>query len=412
MNDLMILSAIATAFAALPCALFLRNLAQFHRAPNAPPSSQIGPGEPGRTAIAGPSLSILIPARNEESTIAAAIQSILANPNPDIELLILDDHSTDRTAEIVTTRAANDPRLHLHRAPPLPENWCGKQHACYILSQRAAAPLFLFLDADVRLTPNAVSRLLTLHQQNPTPLLSGFPRQLTASLAEHAVIPLMHFILLGFLPIARMRRSTSPAYSAGCGQLMLITRSAYTQTGGHSNIKNSLHDGITLPHLFRTHQLQTDIFDATDLATCRMYHGTSQVWRGLEKNATEGLATPTKILPVTLILLLGQVLPFILLTLWIIQTIHPTTPFHFTPLARALTLLAIGFAYLPRLRAAARFQQSIMGALLHPLGILLFLTIQWSALGKKQIGHAPTWRGRSYTPAPAQQKAQGYDPWA
>ena len=150
-------------------------------------------------------------------------------------------------------------------------------------------------------------------RQSRADLASGIPLQETGTLVEKLVIPLNHFVLLGFLPLARMRRSRHPAYAAGCGQFFLARRSAYEAAGGHAAIQASLHDGITLPRAFRAAGFRTDLCDLTEIATCRMYRTAGDVWRGLAKNATEGLASPGMILPATAILLGGQVLPLGLL---------------------------------------------------------------------------------------------------
>src|SRR5881227_2211676 len=166
-----------------------------------------------------------------------------------------------------------------------------------------------------------------------------------------------------------MRRSRHPAFGAGCGQLFLTHRDAYQRMGGHAAVKASLHDGITLPRAYRRAGLRTDLCDATDLAVCRMYRGGRELWAGLAKNAREGLAAPKAILPWTLILLGGQVLPFGLLAV--------------EPRPAAVAVLA---AYAPRLIAAIRFRQSWLGALLHPAGIVVLLAIQWYAAGREWIG--------------------------
>jgi len=210
---------------------------------------------------------------------------------------------------------------------------------------------------------------------------------------ERLLLPLIHFVLLGFLPLARMRRSLHPAYGAGCGQLFLARRDAYEQAGGHTAIRTSLHDGIALPRAFRCAGLATDLFDATDVAVCRMYHNAGEVWRGLGKNATEGLASPGKIVPVTVLLLAGQVLPLLLLALALAGVA--------APLVGWLALPATAAAFLPRLAAAERFRQPWDGALLHPLAIVLFLAIQWTALGRRLAGRPAAWKGRSYAPRPA-----------
>ena len=130
--------------------------------------------------------------------------------------------------------------------------------------------------------------------RRPVGLLSGFPHEETGSWLEKLLIPLIHFILLGFLPLGRMRLSKSPAFAAGCGQLFIAQRSAYESAGGHAAIRSSLHDGILLPRAFRRAGQTTDVFDATNLAECRMYRSAKEVWLGLLKNAGEGMASPVR----------------------------------------------------------------------------------------------------------------------
>ncbi|HYG60998.1 MAG TPA: glycosyltransferase, partial [Thermoanaerobaculia bacterium] len=247
-------------------------------------------------------------------------------------------------------------------------------------------------DADVRLTPGGLARGTAFLKASGAGLVSGFPRQETETLLERMLIPLMHFVLLGFLPMARMRRSTHPAYGAGCGQLFFARRDAYERAGGHSAIAASLHDGIALPRAFRRAGFATDLFDATDAASCRMYTNAGEVWRGLAKNAVEGVASPGKILPVTALLLTGQVLPPLLLLPALIKG---------DAVALGASLAGTLAVYLPRLAAARRFRQPLDGALLHPVSILLFLAIQWTALTRHLLGRPAAWKGRSYGPSPA-----------
>ena len=154
---------------------------------------------------------------------------------------------------------------------------------------KARHPLLVFLDADVRLASDALARMAAHVTFCGTDLASGIPCQVTLSPLEKLLIPLIHFILLGFLPIPRMRRSRQPAFAAGCGQLFIAKAAAYKCCGGHSVIRDTLHDGLKLPRAFRAAGLKTDLFDATDLAKCRMYRNASEVWFGLAKNAGEAL---------------------------------------------------------------------------------------------------------------------------
>jgi hypothetical protein len=370
--------------ALVPALVFRKNLALY--AP-APPVPEEGPR---------PAVSVLIPARDEERVIAAAVRSALASRGVELEVVVLDDDSRDRTADIVAGLADLDPRVRFAVSPPLAPGWCGKQHACAALAALARHPFLLFLDADVRLGPHGVARAVAFLESRAAAgvgLVSGVPRQETATFLERLLIPLIHFVLLGFLPMARMRQSVHPAYGAGCGQLFLARRDAYVQAGGHRAIHASLHDGLALPRAFRRAGIGTDLFDATGVASCRMYRNAGEVWRGLAKNAVEGLAAPGKIVPVTVLFLAGQVLPPLLLLLALTGAVPAWTLWVAVPATLA--------AYLPRLAAARRFRQPLDGAVLHPLGILVFLAIQWWALGRHLLGLPATWKGRRYDPRPS-----------
>ncbi len=314
----------------------------------------------------------------------AAVEAALASRDVSIEVIVLDDHSEDATAMLVADIARRDDRVRLVQAPPLPAGWCGKQHACHVLAKEARYPLLAFLDADVRIKPDGLARLAAFQAFRNADLVSGIPRQETGTLLERMVIPLIHFVLLGFLPMTWMRRSRHPAFAAGCGQLFLARRHAYERMGGHAVIRATFHDGIKLPRTFRAAGLTTDLCDATDLATCRMYCGGSELWHGLAKNATEGLAAPGMIVPATLLLLVGQVLPVVLLAAaaWL------------SPTALVLASIAALLAYLPRIIGVVLFRQSLLGALLHPVGVCVLVAIQWYALTRSLIGKPATWKGR------------------
>lgn len=358
---------IALGCAALPAILFLRNVRAF-----GPPA--------GREDSAG--VSILIPARDEEANIAAAVDSALLNGGA--EVLVLDDHSSDRTYAIVTEIAARDPRLRVLRGEALQHGWMGKNFACAQLAAAANHPLLLFIDADVRLAPNAAAELAHALRASGADLISGVPRQEVRTFSEQLLIPLIHFVLLGFLPIDRMRRSSHPAYATGCGQLMMVNRAAYEAAGGHRAIRGSVHDGLKLPKAFRVAGRRTDLVDVTALASCRMYRRDSEVWRGLSKNTHEGLGAPARILPFTILLIAGQVLPFALLATGMWQ-------------AYAGAALAL----LPRAIASRKFDQALLGVLLHPIAVLALLAIQWAGLVRFISGNPTAWKGRACTPANA-----------
>ncbi len=353
------------AFAVLPLGMTIWNLREF-RTP--------------AMAQGAPAVSVLIPARNEEANIGAACAAVLASTGVTLELIVLDDASTDETLPIL--RRIGDPRLRVAAAPPLPPGWSGKQHACRVLSGMATHELMVFVDADVRLAPDALSRMAGFMQRNDCGLASGFPAQVVASWSEQLLLPLIHFLLLGFLPMALMRSRMDAGLGAGCGQLFIARRAAYFAAGGHAAIRASLHDGLMLPRAFRKAGFFTLLFDATSFARCRMYSGFAPLWEGLCKNATEGMAKPAALPFWTIVLAGGQIVPALLVI--------------FAPSWPAGLALAAGIG--TRLILAQRFRQPFISALLQPAGVTALLIVQWFSLLRAQWGGRSTWRGRAYTP--------------
>ena len=385
--------------ALVPAIMFTVNLHYYREPPPAPSSSP-------------QAVSILIPARNEATAIGPALEAALQTRGIAYEIVVMDDNSTDETPAIVSNLAANHPQVRLAQAPPLPSNWNGKQHACWALAQAAENPILCFVDADVRLGPDCVARMGQFLETSGSSLVSGFPRQLTGTTLEWLLLPLIHFVLLGFLPLARMRRGTDPSFSAGCGQFLMVRADHYFACGGHTQIRNTMHDGLRLPKLFRQSGYRTDLADITAHATCRMYTNASQVWSGLAKNATEGLADPARIVPVSIVLFLGQILPTLLLCVLALSLIlvgsfvgafgmdlHLTNPKLFYPWY-LWTSAAVLCAFVPRILSSIRFRQDWRSAVLHPIGILTLLAVQWYSLLRKLSGAPVAWRDRTYTPKP------------
>ena len=398
---LLALAVLVVLCSVVPAGLFLRNLFRYREPPPAVPAAGV---------------SILIPARNEAAGIGDAVRAALASRDVAFEVVVMDDSSTDGTDAIVLALAAADARVRLERAPALPNGWNGKQHACWALARVARFPSLCFVDADVRLEPECVARMAGLLESGGNGLVSGFPRQVTVTFLEWMLLPLIHFVLLGFLPLGRMRRGTNPAFAAGCGQFILVDAASYFACGGHTGIQLTMHDGLKLPRLFREQGFRTDLADLTNLATCRMYTTAEQVWNGLAKNATEGIAAPGRIVPITALLLLGQVAPFAYLFLLLVEfVLLLLSPFGRVELHLlfsgafvvvpdlTVVLIVLGSmmacaltAWFVRALAAMRFKQDWRSALLHPLGILLLLAVQWYSLVRKLSGRAVSWRDRAY----------------
>ena len=330
-------------------------------------------------------VSVLIPARDEAANIGDCVASVLASRHVALDVIVLDDGSTDRTTAIVRAMMQRDARLRCESAPPLPRGWNGKQHACHVLSTLASAPNLVFIDADVRLEPDGLARLMRSLQE--TDLVSGVPRQIMGSIVERLFVPMINMLILGYLPVPLMRVRDDVSLGAGCGQMMAVRAEAYERAGGHAAIRTSLHDGLKLPRLFRTVGLRTNLVDGTRLAHCRMYDTSDSLLAGLLKNATEGMAQPVALPIWTVLLIGGHVLPWLLLV---------TTALSGAWTACAIAAVACLLPLAARLMQAHRCQEPLGATALHPLGVASLVAVQWLALARQLRRRPKTWRGRTY----------------
>ncbi len=365
------LATLALGMAAFQAAMVCRNLNLF-----APPAKLDGDER------FSDGLSVLVPARNEEKNLPVLLESLRSQLDCRFEVIILDDNSDDQTYQIARSASQLDPRVKVHRSKTLPEGWAGKQYACHQLSELADYDHWLFLDADVVLTdPRALARIGRYIKESPAAMASSIPHQITGTWAEQMVIPLIHLVLLGFLPFWEMRRNKLPALGAACGQMVAVKRDPYEASGGHLAVRHRLHDATALAAHLRKEGHLTDLFDSTTLADCRMYENAKDVFLGFAKNATEGMARPFLLPLWTFLLLSANVLP------WVLALTSTATPI----LATAQLLnLAVYLALM------VRYRQSALGALTRPAGVLLFVAIQWLALMGKWVGWKASWKGRAY----------------
>ncbi len=337
-------------------------------------------------------VSVCIPARNEADNIEPCVRSLLASTHANIEVLVYDDQSTDATPDILDRLAAEDQRIRPLIALPLPDGWNGKQHACWRCAKEATGNYFLFTDADVRFNPGAIEQAMSAWQQlddrdTPLGLISTFPRQIVRSPAEILLVPMIFFILFSYLPMSRMRSTMDPSASAACGQFILVSKDCYEAFGGHSAFADTMHDGVKMPREARASGYRTDLFDGTHLAAVRMYHDLATTWKGFAKNAFEGLGSLGLLCFLTILHLIGHVLPYVafiaLLALGRLGSV-----------AGALVLLAIACHLAQRLLLANRFRLPTLTAPLHPIGVLGMTLVQWDSFRLQRIGRR-SWRGRT-----------------
>lgn len=343
-----------------------------------------------------PSLSILIPARNEERNIQAAVSSALAAVNRKgeklaSEVLVYDDGSTDKTALLVAEIAEQDTRLKLIKGVPLAVGWVGKPHACQRLLEAARGEILLFMDADVRLERDGLSRMLSLMAEPASGrIVSAVPRQEMGSFFERLVMPLLVLTYVAWLPLRLVEVGRNKKTVAANGQLMLMSHDDCLALGGFTAVRSEIVDDVAFCRHAKTSGRRVVFADGTHIARCRMYQSAAEVWRGFSKNLYEGLGeNPLVLLAMIALHLACFVAPYVALTLVL-----------FSPAAvmgqlGVAALFGVAFNVVLRLSLALRFGHPAEGILLHPFAVLVLCAVAvnssiWSLRGNIE------WAGRSY----------------
>jgi chlorobactene glucosyltransferase len=238
------------------------------------------------------SVSILIPARNEESNIGNLLESLTKQDHQAAEILILDDNSMDRTASIVKNYIAKLPQLSLINGSEIPVGWLGKNWACHQLSQKAKGDYLLFLDADVTLADEAISSLVSIMSYYKLDMLTVFPTQKINSFGEWLVVPLMNWILLSLLPLRKVFTSKNKSYIAADGQTILIKKSIYNNIGGHAAVKNNVVEDMGIARKLKSNQYKMMTLLGDNQIFCSMYKSFNEAITGYSKNFYPGFQLP------------------------------------------------------------------------------------------------------------------------
>jgi len=231
-----------------------------------------------------PSVSILIPARNEEENIGTLLEQVSTLEYPMLEIIVYNDHSDDQTESIIKHWATRIPTIKIINGQQPPEGWLGKNHACHKLAQTATGDILLFLDADVRVKKDFIKRSISHFQKHQLHLLSIFPKQIMRSFGERISVPIMNWILLSLLPLSLIRKSRNNAFSAANGQFMMFNAGNYKTLWPHEKYKFHQVEDIATIRLFKQEGLAVDTRLGDDDISCRMYVGLDAAITGFAKN--------------------------------------------------------------------------------------------------------------------------------
>lgn len=242
-----------------------------------------------------PHVSVLIPARNEATTIAACVQSLLDQRYPHLEILVLDDASTDGTGALLDALQMHSSRLSVvHQTGDPPIGWTGKNYACHLLAGLATGEWLLFTDADTIHEPDSVARGVEYAVALDAAFVSAFPYQVVRTTSERLLVS----FLLDFLPLitinfAALARGDAARVAAN-GQYLLVNAASYRALGGHASIHDELVDDFALAHRFQAQGHRIVLVQGDRMLACRMYHNAREVWGGFSKNVLGALDAPLR----------------------------------------------------------------------------------------------------------------------
>lgn len=348
---------------------------------------------------AGPLISLIVPARNEKKNIRRCVESLLAQDYPNLEILVLDDRSTDLTPVILAELAAHDSRLVTLAGGDLPSGWAGKPHALHQAAKSATGQWLLFVDADTFLHPNAVSAALASAQKNGADLYTVMTEQITGSFWERVVMPLvMTALSVGFSPRKVNDPHTRDAIANG--QFILIKRFVYDAIGGHEKLKNQIVEDKAISEQVKWNGYRLIVADGRGIAQTRMYTDLPSMWEGWTKNIYLGLADKPAML------LLGAFGAFLALMAALFLPAWPLLGllWHLSgggwmSLGIVIESLVVWAALLYfRMRVNAQMGIPRWYAFTTPLGAGVFAAMMFTSAWKVLSGQGVTWKGRAYDP--------------
>src|SRR5436190_3284054 len=359
-------------------------------------------------------VSVIVPARNEEACLASCLESVVTQTGIDFEIIVVDDASTDRTAEVARSFSTADigegaltrpndhtnhggtvtparPKLTLISAPPLPENWTGKNNAMAAGAKVATGKWLLFSDADTVHKPGSLVRAVAEAEQHGAALLSYSPEQEVHTFWEKTVMPVIFAELATTYPPQAVNDPASPIAAAN-GQYLLISREAYDAIGGHTKIASDLLEDVAMARLVKSSGRKIFFRYGGDAVRTRMYRSWTQMKEGWTKNLAL-LFRRTRVLALLRsaeFMLIGGNL---LAAIWASLSGSST----FALQATLLTIILVGWFWM-RIRKA-NFSQATSFLAIGGLPIFAYLLVRSTRFHRS---HNVSWKGRKYGDTPAQ----------
>ena len=321
-------------------------------------------------------ISVLVPLRNEEENAIAIVKTLAAQKNlMDVEFLILNDNSTDKTLEIVTSTARGDSRFKVMQGSALPEGWLGKPWALEQLSHSARGEVLICIDADVRLSTTAIAAAIDSMHEHSLDFFSPYPSQVARTFGERMIQPLLQWSWLSSVPLTLAKRSSNPSFAVANGQFFAVRKSALVHSGGYASIKSEVLDDMQMARVLLRNRFRGTVGNGALIAQCHMYSSWSELRNGYAKSLWKGFGGVFGSIIAIALLVLTGIIPIVSAAMG--------SPFGW---------LAFEAVLVSRLISAKITRANLFDSLLHPISsaLLIYLIIySWLMRGRIQ------WKGRT-----------------
>lgn len=337
----------------------------------------------------GPSVAVLVPARNEALRIRPCLDSLLKQNYHSYQIYVIDDNSTDETWEILKSYMQRYPRkFKAFRAEPLPEGWYGKPHALQELSGHVEEEYILCTDADTVHKPDSIGRAIAVAERYKADLVTGYVHHFMPTFAEASVEPSIYILTMLAMPLYLIPLTKSSKISHAIGQFMLFRRSFFEKIGGYEPVRKQATEDVKMANIVKQQGGRIAFVDLKMSVECRMYSNYRGAIQGIAKNAYDYLGKNT------LFLFLGTVaVPlvfFVPIIVWFINIpwLGPAVPF--------LKASAILTLYTWILEAIDRRLPAYV-PFIYPLIFINALSALWSGYRQVRKEGGVEWKGRKVT---------------
>ncbi len=342
----------------------------------------------------GPLISILIPARNESRNIRRCIECIRAQTHTRWEMIVVDDHSTDDTPDIVIGIAAQDPRIRLLPSKPLPPGWVGKSHALAQGAKVARGEWLCLLDADTFAAPELLASTFHEAKIRGADLLSILTNQELQSFWERVISPVAFSGLALVYDLKRINDPRLPDAMA-IGQFILIRRTVYEETGGHHALSDSILEDRAIAETVKRAGHTILLVNGRALASVRMHTSLKEIWESWVKTIYPGLRDQ----PGMVLFLAGAaILGAVIFPAWWIAACFGLVLARTLPAGLIFLEATLFWLYFLRNRIIdlASYKVPLFYALTVPIGIIYFSSMMLDSFFRVRSGRGLTWKGRTY----------------